>query len=146
MWLQNHQRFTLRCLNKGVTRVSLKLKNNIRTHKSDCIIQKVEKSLINERIRNVNNILDCHEHDSYMYTQNLSAILEPDLTKECEKFMKDLKEARDLKVMEWQKEKFERLWHIKSIAALAKGAKILTKVATQNRSRSHQSWTPQCSE
>ena len=35
---KNHSRFSHRCLNKGVIPVSLKLKNNIRTCKSDCII------------------------------------------------------------------------------------------------------------
>ena len=35
---KNHQRFSLRCLSKGVTPVSVQPKNNIRTHKSDCII------------------------------------------------------------------------------------------------------------
>ena len=68
-------------LSKVVTWVSLKLKNNIRTHKSDCIIQKAEKSLLNERERNMNNILNCLEHDRYMYYQKLSTILGPDLTK-----------------------------------------------------------------
>ena len=37
--------------------LSLELKNNIIKHKSDCIIQKAEKILLNERIRNINNIL-----------------------------------------------------------------------------------------
>ena len=46
-----------------------------------------------------------------MYCQKLSAILGPDLTKECEGFIEDLKEGRHIKVMKQQKEKFERLWH-----------------------------------
>ena len=83
-----------------VAPVSLKLKNNIRTYKSDCIVQKAEKSLLNERIRNINSILDDYEHDRYMYTKKLPAILGPDITKECEKFIEGLKEARNLKVME----------------------------------------------
>ena len=93
--------------------VSLRLKNNIRTHKSDCIIQITEKSLLNERIRNINNILKRLDHDRYMYQLKLSAILVPDLTKECKWFIEDLKEARHMKVMEWQKLKFERLWYRK---------------------------------
>ena len=36
---KNHQRFCLRCLSKGMFAVSLKLKNNIKTHESDCMIQ-----------------------------------------------------------------------------------------------------------
>ena len=45
---KNHQRFSLRCLGSGITPVSLKLKNIIRTYRSDCIIQKAERSLLNE--------------------------------------------------------------------------------------------------
>ena len=89
---KNHQRFFLRCLSKGVTLVSLKLKKNIKTHKSDCIIQRAEKSLLNERLRNINNILNCLDHYRYMYQLKLSAILGPDLTKKCEGFIGDLKE------------------------------------------------------
>ena len=89
---KNHERLSLICLSKGVTLVSLKLKNNIRTHKSDCLIQKAEKSLLNERIRNINNILDHHEHDRYLCSQKISAILGPDQTKECKRFVEDLKE------------------------------------------------------
>ena len=55
---KNHRRFSLRCLGIGINLVSIKLKNTIRTHRSDCIIQKAERSLLNERIRNVNSILD----------------------------------------------------------------------------------------
>ena len=48
-----------------------------------------------------------------MYQLKLSAILGPDLTKECKGFIEDLKETRHIKVMEWQKEKFERLQYRK---------------------------------
>ena len=110
---KNHRRFSLRCLSNSLTLVSLKLKNNIRIHKSDCIIQKAEKGLLSKRVRNINNILNHLEHDRYMYCQKLSAILVQDLSKECKGFIGDLKETRHLKIMEWQKRKFESLWHRK---------------------------------
>ena len=72
---KNHRRFLLRCLGNGISPVSIKLKNNVRTYRSDCIIPKAERILLNERIRNVNNILDQLEHDTYMYEVKLSAIL-----------------------------------------------------------------------
>ena len=70
--------------------------------------------------------------------QKLSSILGPDLTKEC---LYDHKEAGHLKVMEEQKEKYERLWHRKQHSG--KASKNMKKVATQNRSKTHQSRTPQ---
>ena len=100
----------MRCLGNGIIPVSIKLKNNIRTHRSDCIIQKAERSLLNDRIRNVNNILDQLEHDRYMYELKLSAILNQDLMEECKEFIVEHKQARHMKVMERQKKKYERLW------------------------------------
>ena len=47
---KNHKRFTLRCLNDDLIPVSLRLKNNVRTYRSDCIIHRAERSLLNERI------------------------------------------------------------------------------------------------
>ena len=48
-----------------------------------------------------------------MYELKLSAILDSDLMKEHKGFMKQLKEARHMKVMEHQKMKFENLGHRK---------------------------------
>ena len=53
----NHRRFSLRCLSKGLIPTSIKLKSNIRTPKGQHIIYKAEKSLLNERIRNINNTI-----------------------------------------------------------------------------------------
>ena len=64
---KNHRRFLLRCLNKDITPVSLKLKNNIGTYKSKCIIHKTERKLLNKRVRNINNTIDNLEHVKYMY-------------------------------------------------------------------------------
>ena len=55
---KSHQRFLLRCLCKGVIPVSLILKDIIRTQKGDCIIYKVERKLLNERIRNFSNTIE----------------------------------------------------------------------------------------
>ena len=80
---KNHRRFLLRCLGNGIIPVSIRLKNNARTQRSDSIIQKAERSLLNERIREVNIILDQLKHDIYMYETKLSAILSQDHMKEC---------------------------------------------------------------
>ena len=51
---KNHQRFLLRCLDKGLVPVSLKLKKHVRTQRGESIIQKAEKQLLNERIKSIN--------------------------------------------------------------------------------------------
>ena len=66
--------------------------------------------MLNERIRNINNILERLDHDRYMHELKLSAIFGPDLMKECKGLIEDLRETRHKKVMERQKLKFERLW------------------------------------
>ena len=55
---KNHRRFSLRCLDKGLVPVSLKLKNLIRTQRGIGIIQKAEKQLLNERIKSINYTLE----------------------------------------------------------------------------------------
>ena len=68
---KNHQRFSLRCLSKGVTPVSLKLKNLTRKEKGEGIIKKAEKQLLNERIRNINYILEQYQHNKCMHKEEL---------------------------------------------------------------------------
>ena len=103
----------MRCLGNGIIPVSIRLKNNVRTQRSDNIIQRAERSLLNERIREVNIILDWLKHDTYMYETKLSAILSQDHMKECKEFITDHKELRHKLVMECQTKKYLKLWHQK---------------------------------
>ena len=63
---ENHRRFSLRCLGNDIIPVSIRLKNHVRTQRSDNIIHKTERSLQNERIREVNMTLNRLKHDTYM--------------------------------------------------------------------------------
>ena len=53
----NHKRFLLRCLSSDLIPVSIRLKSNIKTPKGRSIIKRVERSLLNERIRSINNTI-----------------------------------------------------------------------------------------
>ena len=66
-YFKNHQRFLLRCLDKGLVPVSLKLKNHIRTQRGKAIIEKAEKQLLNERVKSINYKIECFDHDRNMY-------------------------------------------------------------------------------
>ena len=55
---RNHRRFMLRCIKASITPVSCKLKNPLKTRKHYNIIQKAEKQLLYECIRNINNTLE----------------------------------------------------------------------------------------
>ena len=107
---ENHRRFSLRCLGNGIIPVSIRLKNHVRTQKSDNIIQRAERSLLNERIREVNIILDWLKHDTYMYQNNLSAIISEDLMEQSIEIIKEHRESRHRTVMERQINKYNKLW------------------------------------
>ena len=107
---ENHRRFSLRCLWNGIIPVSIRLKNHVWIQRSDNIIHKAERSLLNERIREVNITLDWLKHDTYMYQTKLSAIISEDLMKQSIEFIKDHKESRHTTVMERQIKKYNKLW------------------------------------
>ena len=68
---RNHLRFSLRCLDRGLIPVSLRLKNLVRTQRGQDIIYKTEKKLLNERIKNINMTLKHYEQEAYMYQHDL---------------------------------------------------------------------------
>ena len=107
---QNHRRFSLRCLGNGIIPVSIRLKNNVRTQRSDNIIQRAKRSLLNERIREVNITLDWLKHDTYMYESKLSAIISQDHMAEYKEFINEHKELRHKSVMDRQKKKYLKIW------------------------------------
>ena len=76
---KNHGRFSMRCLDKGLALVSLRIRNLIRTEKGEEIIRKAEKQLLNQRIRNINNTLDHFEHERYMYQNELKDLIDQDM-------------------------------------------------------------------
>ena len=51
---RNHVRFNLTCFNSRVTPRDLRLKTDIKGHKASNIIQRAERALLNERIRQHN--------------------------------------------------------------------------------------------
>ena len=58
---QNHRKLTLRCIKVAITPVSCRLRNSVRTPKSYQLIKKVEKQLLNESVRSINQTLYQHE-------------------------------------------------------------------------------------
>ena len=127
---KNHRRFSLRCLSDDLIPVSLRLKNNVRTYISDCIIHRAERSLLNERIRAVNNTLVRLEHGRYMYEIKLSGLLDQDLMKNCSEMIEDLKQKRHRDVLERQISKFKR---VKLKNTVKQHSSNSTKVDAQTR-------------
>ena len=109
-----YQRFTLRCLSKGLIPVSIKLKATVKIPKGNYIIRKAERMLMNERIRSINNMITMLNHQINTCMNILEGMINKEVMKECHEFINYTRERRHYKTMERQKKKFERLWHKKT--------------------------------
>ena len=56
--------------------------------------------LLNERIRNINNTIECLDHEKYMHETNLKTIVGPGMFKQCEDYIDAAKEDRHLIVLQ----------------------------------------------
>ena len=107
----NHRRFSLRCLNQDLIPVSIRLRSTIKTPKGQQIIRKVERDLLNERIRSINNTLNMLKEQRDTCINHLEERLDRDSMEECKSFIKIKREARHQKTLDRQKNKLERLCH-----------------------------------
>ena len=116
---RNHRRFTLRCIKASITPVSCKLKNPLKTKESYNIIHKVEKHLLYEQVRNINNTLeslDKQRETQYrkfkdMLFNSNQHVQDPDLDLERSRlFINKIKDHRHSKIKEKHTNKFKRLY------------------------------------
>ena len=106
---QNHRIFSLRCLKEDLIPVSVKLKSNIRTPKARLITKKVERALLNERIRSINNTLTMMRIERYTCMNSLLDIFSKETMEECSKLITLRREAYYIKVKKRQISKLEQL-------------------------------------
>ena len=112
----NHQRFSLRCLSLDLIPVSIRLKSTIKIPKGKQIIKKVERALLNERIRSINNTLNMLEQRRDTCIFQLEEKLDRESMEECQEFIKIKREARHLSTLDRQRNKLERLCQKNRIA------------------------------
>ena len=105
----NHRSFSLRCLSEGLIPTSIKLKSNIITSKGQQIIYKAEKSLLNERIRNIINTITMLKLRVDTCTYLLETNLDGKIMEECNRFIESKREKRHFQTKQCQKGKFNRL-------------------------------------
>ena len=108
---QNHRIFLLRCLKEDLIPVSVRLKSDITTPKAKQITRKVEKALLNERIRNINNTITMAttKRDTCMNT--LLEVFPKEIMEECKMLINLRREAYYMKVKMRQIAKLEQLCH-----------------------------------
>ena len=105
----NHRRFTLRCLREDIILVSIRLKSSIKTPKGHYTIRKVERALLNERVRSVNNTIAKLKIQIDTCIEHLNNTLDRESMEECTQFIKEKRESRPFKTLVRQKSKFDRL-------------------------------------
>ena len=106
---ENHHRFSLRCLSKDIIPVSVRLKSNIKTPKGRYIARKVERALLNERVRSINNSLTMFKIQQVTCINTLENALDRETLNICHEFIKVRRERGHLKTLERQLSKFHRL-------------------------------------
>ena len=89
----NHQRFSLRCLSLDLIPVSIRLRSTIKIPKGKQIIKKVERALLNEIIRSINNTLSMLKQRRDTCIFQLEEKLDRESMEECRQFIKIKREA-----------------------------------------------------
>ena len=102
---QNHRRFMLRYLSKGITPLSIKLKTTVKTPKGIYIVRKAERMLMNERIRLINNMVTMFRWQIATYINSLGSCIRVEVMEECHRFI-SLRRERRHKTLERQIKKF----------------------------------------
>ena len=107
---KNHRRFTLRCLSQKITPNSLKLKSNIKTSRGKRILEKAERQLVNERVRNINNIIATCAYLRDTCMDELKEQISNFYYQECVKVIERVRETRHQTVLKSHLSKFDQLW------------------------------------
>ena len=107
----NHRKFTLRCINKGIVLVSLKLNSGRKNISSRArgIIYRAERQLLQERVRSINTILiDNGGRIATSRPRLLSLVTAQTTQLKCTKFINQVRESRYIMVRDRQVNKFNR--------------------------------------
>ena len=94
--------------------MSVKLKTNIHTAIGLQIVRRVEKQLLNECIRTINNMLEMFMFKRDACFHQLKRILDQETFEECHNLIKRVIECRHVRVLGRQKSKYEALQQRKS--------------------------------
>ena len=104
--------FTLRCINKGILLVSIRLRSAYSKIRKGAkgIIKKAEKQLLQDRIRCINTIIEDNGNNINKWRSRLASLATntTDIDK-CSKFINKVREDRFFKFRDRQVNKFNRL-------------------------------------
>ena len=95
---RNHQIFTPRCINNGIIPVSIRLKNTVRTRKVRKIIMKVERNLLQARVKSINSLLDNNNKQRDLCRSELASIVSNTTMEQCQELIGKVREFSYLKI------------------------------------------------
>ena len=107
---QNHRRFMLRCLSKGLVPVSIRLKTTVKTPKGNYIVRQAERMLMNERVRLIKNTITMLRWQIDTCIYSLGRCIRMEAMEECHRFISLRRERRHQSTLERQTKKFNLLW------------------------------------
>ena len=96
---------------RDVIPVSIRLKSNVKTPRGLYIVKRAERSLLNERIRSVNNMINMLNIQRGTCMDQLKTCLDGRTMEECELFINRKRESRCNSTLVRQLHKFEQLHH-----------------------------------
>ena len=106
---KNNRIFTLRCLHNDLIPVSIKLKSTLKSARANKILRKVEKELLQTRVKSINYILDNTSQQLEECRSQLVSIISAQRLRECQDFVDKVGEIRFNKVKQRQLNKFNLL-------------------------------------
>jgi len=106
---RNHLVFTLRCKQRGMVPVNLRLKCPINTRHAKDIVSRTERSLLNERVHIINGKLNSLRAQRQVLIKSLQATLSAQLWNQLTQQMQVTENAEFSRSKEIQVQKFNRL-------------------------------------
>ena len=106
---RNHRIFTLKCISNELVPVILRLKTTLKTEKARKITRKVEKDLLQARVKSINGILGDNTKQTELSRSKLASTVSTTIMDKCQQFIDKVSELRFLKIKERQVNKFNRL-------------------------------------
>ena len=106
---RNHLHFTLHCKHQGVTPVSLKLKSSVKGLTAERILERTQRQLVSERIRQTNSTLDSVKNQISDTDEQLFHLLPSDVYTEVKNWVAHAYKSEYDKCRSRQQNKFQRV-------------------------------------
>ena len=95
---KNHRIFTLRCIHSDLIPSSIKLKSTLKSPRTNRILRKAKKDLLQTRVKSINYILDQTSKQLDECRSKLATIISTQKLQECQNFVEKVSEIRFNKV------------------------------------------------